>query len=69
MSKAKASMVKTIDLIELDSKVTVTYQKGSELHTDSGEVHAIDAIGIAIYHPLLGTVFLPWTSVVKVVVS
>lgn len=68
MSKAQASMVKTIDLIQLDETVSVVITEQGVEHAYYGEVHAIDAIGIAIYMPESGTTFIPWTNVVKVVV-
>ena len=66
MSKAEASMVKTIDLIQLDETVTVWTKDKVDW---TGEVHSLDSIGIALYTPLMGTQFFPWGSVARVVVS
>ena len=68
MSKAQASMVKTIDLIELDSHAAVHYVENDDQVIYYGEVHALDAIGIAIYTVNGGTQFFPWTAITKVVV-
>jgi len=61
-------MVKTVDLIELDGYAAVHYVEDGKLLNYYGEVHALDAIGIAIYRLDGGTVFFPWTAITKVVV-